>query len=103
MAKRRRRIPQRTCIGCRQVNAKRSMIRIVRTPDNGDVRLDPTGKLSGRGAYLHEDPACWETALKGNRLAHALKTQLSPEEQEMLAAHMTELAHVPVETDDGAK
>lgn len=103
MAKRRRRIPQRTCIGCRQVNAKRSMTRIVRTPGNGGVRLDSTGKLSGRGAYLHEDPACWEAAMKGNRLTQALKTQLSPVEQEMLAAHMSELAHVHIETDDGAE
>jgi len=103
MAKRRRRIPQRTCAGCRQVNPKRSMIRIVRTPGNGGVRLDPTGKLSGRGTYLHEDPACWEAALNGNRLAQALKTQLSPEEREMLAAHMTELLHVSAETDDGAE
>jgi hypothetical protein len=103
MAKRRRRIPQRTCIGCRQVDDKRSMIRIVRTPGNGSVQLDPTGKLSGRGAYLHEDPACWEAALKGNRLAQALKTQLSPEEREMLAAHVTELAKMPAEADDGAQ
>lgn len=52
--------------------------------------MDPTGKLSGRGAYLHEDPACWEAALKGDRLAHALKTQLSPEEREMLAAYIAD-------------
>lgn len=102
MAKRRRRIPQRTCVGCRQVAPKRSMIRIVRRPEDG-IQLDPTGKLSGRGAYLHEDPACWEAALKGNRLAHALKTELSPEEREMLAAHMAELAKAPVETGDGAQ
>lgn len=103
MAKRRRRIPQRTCIGCRQVEAKRSMIRVVRMPGNGGIQLDPTGKLSGRGAYLHEDPACWEAALRGNRLAQALKTELSPEEREMLAAHMTELAKVPGKTGDGAE
>ena len=99
MAKRRRRIPQRTCIGCRQVDAKRSMMRIVRTAGNGGVQLDPTGKLSGRGAYLHEDPACWEIALKENRLARALKTELSPEEREMLVAHMTELATAATATD----
>lgn len=103
MAKRRRRIPQRTCIGCRQVAPKRSMTRIVRTPGNGGIQLDPTGKLPGRGAYLHEDPACWEGALEGNRLVRALKTELSPEEREMLAAHVRELAKASAETDDGAK
>lgn len=72
-------------------------------PGNGGIQLDPTGKLSGRGAYLHEDPACWEAALRGNRLAQALKTELSPEEREMLAAHMTELAKVPGKTGDGAE
>lgn len=110
MAKRRRRIPQRTCVGCRQVDAKRSMVRIVRTPGGGGVQLDPTGKLSGRGAYLHANPACWEVALQGNRLAQALKTELSPDEREMLAAHMMELANLSSsaakeasETTDGAK
>ncbi|MFQ5855910.1 MAG: RNase P modulator RnpM [Anaerolineae bacterium] len=102
MTKRRRRISQRTCVGCRQVAAKRSMVRIVRTPENG-VQLDLTGKLPGRGAYLHEDPACWEAALTRNRLAQALKTELSPEEQKMLAARMVELAKAPAETSDGAK
>ncbi|MBS1253273.1 MAG: hypothetical protein MAG451_02322 [Anaerolineales bacterium] len=92
MAKRRRRIPQRTCVGCREVAAKRSMVRIVRTPGNGGVQVDPTGKLSGRGAYLHADPVCWEVALTDNRLAKALKTKLSSEEREMLTAHMRELS-----------
>jgi len=44
----RRHIPQRTCVGCRQVRAKRELIRIVRTPE-GRVLIDPTGKKSGRG------------------------------------------------------
>lgn len=78
------------------------MTRIVRTPDSG-LQLDLTGKLSGRGAYLHDDPACWEAALKDDRLAHALKTELSPKEREMLAAHMAELAKGFVEADNGAK
>ena len=99
MAKRRRRVPQRTCIGCRQVAAKRSMIRIVRTPEDG-VQLDPTGKRSGRGAYVHENIACWEAALEGNRLAQALKTELSPEEREMLTAHFRELAESSTQPND---
>lgn len=92
MAKRRRRTPQRTCIGCRKVDSKRSMLRIVRTTNDAGVQIDPTGKLPGRGAYLHAEPACWEAALKGNRLAQALKTELSAEEKEMLTAHMKQLS-----------
>lgn len=77
------------------------MTRIVRTPEDG-VRLDPTGKLSGRGAYLHEDPACWQAALKDNRLSKALKTELSPEEWEMLTAHLAELEKAAAEVGNGA-
>ena len=67
-------IPQRTCAGCRQVMPKRSMIRIVRTPEG--VQIDPTGKTAGRGAYLHNLHSCWERGLKGS-LEHALKTEIS--------------------------
>jgi len=72
-------IPQRTCVGCRQVRSKREMVRIVRTP-TGTVEIDPTGKKSGRGAYLCRQRSCWETALKKGRLSQALRTTLSEEE-----------------------
>ena len=45
-------VPQRTCVGCREVLPKRKMVRLVRTSDG--VQIDPTGKLAGRGAYLHD-------------------------------------------------
>lgn len=82
-------IPQRTCIGCRDVLPKRKMIRIVRTT-NG-VQVDPTGKLAGRGAYLHDRRECWERGLKG-ALAHALKTTLTPDERARLEEIMNTLA-----------
>jgi hypothetical protein len=69
-------VPQRTCVGCRQVLPKRALVRIVRGPSG--VRLDPTGKAAGRGAYIHDQRSCWETALRGP-LAQALKTELTPE------------------------
>ncbi len=65
-------IPQRTCVGCREVQGKRQLLRIVRRAD-GHVQLDPTGKAPGRGAYIHAQLACWTQALSGGRLAHALK------------------------------
>lgn len=76
-------VPQRTCVGCRTVIAKRSLIRIVRTAEG--VRVDPTGKAAGRGAYLHDNRACWERGLRG-ALAHALKTELTRDERERLEA-----------------
>ena len=44
----RRHVPQRTCVGCRQVQAKRTLVRIVRTDDG--VQIDLTGKEAGRAA-----------------------------------------------------
>ena len=74
-------VPQRTCVGCREILPKRTMIRIVRTAEG--VQVDPTGKLAGRGAYLHDRRACWEQGLKG-ALAHALKVTISSVEREQL-------------------
>ena len=78
-------LPQRTCIGCRDVLSKRSLIRLVRSSDG--VAVDPTGKKSGRGAYVHDRRSCWERALKGDSLERAFKTTLSDEERERLRAH----------------
>ena len=67
-------IPQRTCVGCRLVLPKRSLIRVVHQA--GGVIVDPTGKAPGRGAYLHNQRSCWEKGMKGG-LAHALRTELT--------------------------
>lgn len=88
---RRKHVPQRTCVGCREVLPKRSLIRIVRSSDG--VQVDPTGKIAGRGAYLHNQQSCWERGLKGP-LAHALKTELTDEERERLAAFAATLHSV---------
>jgi predicted RNA-binding protein YlxR (DUF448 family) len=88
-SKRRRHIPQRTCIGCRKVLPKRSLIRIVNGPDG--VKIDPTGKAPGRGAYLHNSRSCWENAIPGS-LARALRTELTDETIEELSLYMKNLA-----------
>jgi uncharacterized protein len=77
-------IPQRTCIGCRQVAGKRGLIRVVRTADG--VVVDPTGKLAGRGAYIHGTRTCWNRVLEGNRLNQALRIPIKPEDRAMLSA-----------------
>ncbi len=63
-------------MGCGQVQGKRDMVRVVRTPE-GRVEVDPTGKRNGRGAYVHRTRLCWEAALERGGLAHALKQALS--------------------------
>ena len=81
-------VPQRTCVGCREVLPKRKMIRIVRTADG--VQIDPTGKVAGRGAYLHDRRECWERGLKG-ALGHALKTTLTAGDRVRLEDFMNTL------------
>ena len=82
-------IPQRTCVACREVNEKRSLIRLVRTPDG--VVIDTTGRVPGRGAYLHDSKECWEKALKRGVLARSLKTEISQENMEILQAYVDKL------------
>ena len=86
-------VPQRTCVGCREVLPKRRMIRLVRTAEG--VQVDPTGKLAGRGAYLHDRRECWERAFRG-ALEHALKTNLTADDRARLENFMHSL---PVEAD----
>ena len=86
---RRKHVPQRTCIACRQVGGKRALIRLVRT--DAGVQVDASGKLAGRGAYLHPYQTCWEAVLKGNRLESALRTSLTPENRAALMAFMATL------------
>ena len=90
-------VPQRTCVGCREVLPKRTMIRIVRTTDG--VRVDSTGKLAGRGAYLHDRRECWERGLKG-ALAHALKMTITDDERAKLEDFMKTL---PADDAAGAR
>ena len=85
---RRKHVPQRTCVGCREILQKRSMIRIVRTEIG--VSIDPTGKLAGRGAYLHDRRSCWENGLRGS-LEKALKTKLNSSDRETLTLYMGNL------------
>jgi predicted RNA-binding protein YlxR (DUF448 family) len=68
-------IPLRTCVGCRKVQAKAELVRIVRTPD-GTVQVDPSGKQRGRGAYVCAKRACVERALTRGALGHALRIPL---------------------------
>lgn len=67
-----RKIPQRMCVGCKEMKEKKQLLRIVRTPE-GDIAVDKTGKKSGRGAYVCYDKACIEKAYKQKSLEKALE------------------------------
>ena len=81
-----RRIPQRMCIVCRERMEKRGLIRIVRTPDK-EILVDPTGKKAGRGAYLCGKLECLEKAIKTKGLERALNCSITTEAIENLRKH----------------
>jgi len=70
--------PVRTCVACGQEAGKRSLVRLVRTPGGG-VALDLGGRLPGRGAYLHREPACIDLARRRRALERALKAAVGEE------------------------
>jgi predicted RNA-binding protein YlxR (DUF448 family) len=71
-----KRVPVRTCVACRTSGGKRGLLRVVRLANEGGVVLDPTGKKSGRGAYVCPTTACVGAALKKKQLERSLKTPL---------------------------
>lgn len=83
---RRKHVPMRTCVACRQAQPKRSLVRIVFLLEQGIV-VDLTSKLAGRGAYLCQNPACWEKAEHGTLLARALRTTVSDDDKVALLAY----------------
>lgn len=73
-----KKIPMRQCIGCGEMKEKKTLIRIIRTPE-GRILLDRTGRANGRGAYICDDPACLAAARKKKSLNRAFKMQVSEE------------------------
>ena len=69
-----RRVPIRTCVVCRQTSAKKTLLRVIRAPekDGGGVAADPTGRATGRGAYVCASPECIEKAVKQKRFERSL-------------------------------
>ncbi|MBW3624781.1 MAG: YlxR family protein [Armatimonadetes bacterium] len=98
-----RKLPIRTCVACRTERPKRDLVRIVRTAE-GEVKLDATGRASGRGAYLCPNVECLKTAVKRKALHRALGTEPPPEclaalEVEMAAFKPSLESSGPAQTD----
>lgn len=85
-----KKIPQRTCIGCRSVHPKKELIRIVRTPE-GEIMMDPTSKKSGRGAYVCPNSECLELSFKGAQLDKALDINITDEVKRNLRNQVIQL------------
>ena len=82
-----KKIPQRQCMGCRERKAKKELIRVVRGTD-GNVSLDFSGKLNGRGAYICPNPECLKKAQKVKSLERSLETPIPEEVYDRLAKEM---------------
>ncbi len=82
-----KKIPQRQCVGCRAMKDKKSLLRLVKTPE-GDILLDTTGKKSGRGAYVCPDSECLKKARKSRALERALETAIPDAVYEALVQQM---------------
>ena len=91
MENKKKKIPQRRCVGCNETKEKRELIRVVRTPE-GDICLDLTGKKSGRGAYVCRSLACLKKARKSKRIELNLETHIPDELYDKLEAQLGEEA-----------
>lgn len=84
-----RKIPMRQCLGCNEHRPKRELIRVVRTP-LGEVKLDPVGKMAGRGAYVCRDLACFQKVRKNGRLSRNLECEIPEEVYDKLIADLAD-------------
>ena len=82
-----KKVPVRMCAGCGGRFNKRDLVRVVRTPQ-GDVQLDLTGKMAGRGAYVCHDVECLKKARKSRALERAFSTAIPPEVYDAMEAEL---------------
>ncbi len=75
MEQKKRKTPERQCLGCNEHKPKMELLRVVRTPE-GEVVLDFTGKKSGRGAYICRNVSCLRKARKTKRIDKSLEVNI---------------------------
>ena len=70
-----RKIPMRTCVVTKEKCEKKDLLRIVRSKD-GEIKVDVSGKMNGRGAYIKKDKEVLEQAKKKNSLGRHLECEI---------------------------
>lgn len=89
-----RKIPMRQCVGCRELKAKKEMLRVIKTVSEdektAEIILDTTGRKNGRGAYICPNSECLNAAIKNKGLERSLKTPIPKDVYEMLTKEMEE-------------
>jgi len=73
-----RKLPQRRCVGCREMKDKPQVMRVVCNAD-GNISIDETGKAHGRGAYICKNTDCLNKAQKSKGLERSLKRAVPQE------------------------
>ena len=71
-----KKIPLRMCVACKEMKPKKELIRIVKTQD-GEYKVDFTGKLNGRGAYICNAIECIDMCMKQKSLSKSFKENIS--------------------------
>ena len=84
-----KKVPQRQCLGCREMKDKKALIRVVRSPE-GEISLDFKGKKPGLGAYVCPDPACLAKVRKSRALERAFESAIPAEVYGLLEQQMEE-------------
>ena len=82
-----RKIPMRMCVGCREMKPKAELMRVVK-PQDGDCAIDRTGKAPGRGAYVCESAECLKKAQKTRALERAMEAKIDDAVFEQLASQI---------------
>lgn len=82
--------PLRKCIGCGEMIEKKDMLRIIKTKEN-EIKLDPTGKENGRGAYLHFNIDCFDKAVKSRGLERSFKMSIDTEIYERISKELMDI------------
>ena len=88
-----KKIPQRQCVGCREMKDKNQCLRIVKSSEN-KIEIDLTGKKNGRGAYLCKSKECMEKALKNNSLERSFHVAIPDEIKSELLKEMERIENV---------
>ena len=88
-----KKIPQRQCVGCREMKDKNQCLRIVKSSEN-KIEIDLTGKKNGRGAYLCKSKECMEKALNNNSLERSFHVAIPDEIKSELLKEMDHIENV---------
>ena len=84
-----KKIPMRQCLGCGEMKDKRTLMRVLKTPED-EIVLDLTGKKNGRGAYICKNLDCLQKAKKSKDLERSLHVQIPAEVYENLVKEFTD-------------